>query len=268
MQWLETLTQLVQSGIPVVMVTVAQVRGHAPREAGTRMLITAQTTWGTIGGGNLEQVCVRLARQLLIQGGQTRLETLRLTEQGSGQHGVQCCGGEVTVLLEALNPTRPCVALFGVGHVGLALAQILAPLPIELWLIDSRSEMLEEARLHGILGNEARVRIETTPLYEEVVGRLPAGSHLLILTHDHAEDLFILEMALRWGQHGYLGLIGSRVKWLNFQQKLLEAGYTPQQLDRVTSPIGLPGLKGKQPQIIAIATAAQLLPLLGLDPPD
>lgn len=268
MQWLETLNQLVQAGTPVVMVTIAQVRGHAPREAGTRMLVTAKQVWGTIGGGNLEQVCIELARQLLDQGGLARLETLRLTEQGSGNHGIQCCGGEVTVLLEPLNPARPCIALFGVGHVGLALAQILAPLPIDLWLIDSRAGMLEEARLQGILGQEAQVRIEPTQLYEEVVGRLPAGSHLVVLTHDHAEDLFILEMALRWGQHGYLGLIGSRVKWLNFQQKLLEAGYSTEQLAQVTSPIGLPGLKGKQPQAIAIATAAQLLPLLGLDPPD
>lgn len=263
MQWFEHLARLTEQKVPLVLVTLLSVRGHAPREAGAKMLVTAEGSYGTIGGGNLEATAIALARKLLGGGGPTpQVYTLRLTENAPAEHGVQCCGGEVRVLLEAVIPTRPTVALFGVGHVGLALAKVLSLLPIELWLVDSRAEMLTEERLRPLYQEQSRLRVFQAPILDSIVNDLPAGAHLVVMTHDHAEDLFVLEAALRRGDLGYMGLIGSAVKWRNFQHKLLQQGLSQADLARVTCPIGLPITRSKAPEAIAIATAGQLLPLL------
>ncbi|GIW32824.1 xanthine dehydrogenase accessory protein XdhC [Meiothermus sp.] len=266
MQWFEQLARLTEQKEPLVLVTLVSVRGHAPREAGAKMLVTAEAVYGTIGGGNLEATAIALAHKMLEGPGHTpQLHTLRLTENAPAEHGVQCCGGEVQILLEAVTPARPTVAIFGVGHVGLALAKVLSMLPIELWLVDSRAEMLSEERLNPLYREQARIRVFQAPILDSIVNDLPAGAHLVIMTHDHAEDLFVLEAALRRGELGFIGLIGSAVKWRNFQHKLLQQGLSQADLARVTCPIGLPITKSKAPQAIAIATAGQLLPLLQSD---
>ncbi|PZA08413.1 MULTISPECIES: xanthine dehydrogenase accessory protein XdhC [unclassified Meiothermus] len=267
MRWFEHLAQLVQNKTPVVMVTLLSVRGHAPREAGAKMLVTAEATYGSIGGGNLEQTAIARAREILLGQGNPALVVLtaRLTEKAAGEFGVQCCGGEVEVLLERVDPARAAVAIFGVGHVGLALARILSLLPIELYLIDSRAELMSSERLYPVMLGEAQVQVRQLPILDGAVGELPAGTHLVIMTHDHAEDLYVLEMALRRADLGYIGLIGSRAKWARFRQKLLEQGFSEEDLARVSCPIGLPGVPGKSPEAIAIATAAQLMGRLGLE---
>ncbi|MBO1436850.1 xanthine dehydrogenase accessory protein XdhC [Meiothermus sp. CFH 77666] len=263
MQWFEHLARLTEQKVPLVLVTLLSVRGHAPREAGAKMLVTAGGSYGTIGGGNLEATAIALARKLLGGGGPTpQIHTLRLTENAPAEHGVQCCGGEVQVLLEVVTPARPAVAIFGVGHVGLALAKVLSILPVELWLVDSRAEMVAEERLNPLYQNQARLRVFHAPILDSIVNDLPAGAHLVVMTHDHAEDLFVLEAALRRGDLGFIGLIGSVVKWRNFQHKLLQQGLSQADLARVTCPVGLPLTRSKAPEAIAIATAGQLLPML------
>ena len=263
MQWFENLARLTEQKVPLVLVTLLSVRGHAPREAGAKMLVTAEAAYGSIGGGNLEATAITLARKLLGSSGPTpQIHTLRLTENAPAEHGVQCCGGEVQVLLEVVTPARPTVAIFGVGHVGLALAKVLSILPVELWLVDSRAEMLTDERLRPLQQEQARLRVFHAPILDGIVNDLPAGAHLIIMTHDHAEDLFVLEAALRRSDLGFIGLIGSAVKWRNFQHKLLQQGLSQADLARVTCPIGLPLTRSKAPEAIAIATAGQLLPLL------
>jgi xanthine dehydrogenase accessory factor len=262
MGWLEQVSKLARSGTPFVMVTLARVRGHAPRRSGSKMLVTSEDTYGSIGGGNLEETAIARARELLAQGAnEPELLSLALTPHG-GEHGVQCCGGEVTLLLEPVCVARPTVAIFGAGHVGWALMHVLQMLPLALYLIDSRKVRLDEARL--LAERAARVRLEHAPVPESAVEHLPAGAHLLILTHDHAEDLAILERALRRDDLGFIGLIGSAVKWQHFQQRLKAQGLSEAVLARVATPIGLPGVPGKSPQAIAIAAAAQLLGVLEL----
>lgn len=264
MCWFEHLNHLAEQKVPLVLVTLVAVRGHAPREAGVKMLVTAEAVYGTIGGGNLEATAIGLARRMLTESTEVtpQMHTLRLTENAPAAYGVQCCGGEVILLLERVTATRPTVAIFGVGHVGLALARVLSICPIDLWLVDSRAQMLAEARLAPLQHGQARVKTWYAPILDGVVNDLPAGAHLIIMTHDHAEDLFVLERALGRADLGYLGLIGSAGKWARFQQKLKAQGFSEEDLRQVTTPIGLPGVRSKAPEVIAIATAAQLLPLL------
>jgi xanthine dehydrogenase accessory factor len=102
--WIRAVQTLRSSRQPGVLVTVTHVRGHAPREAGAKMVVSASTTWGTIGGGNLEEEAVRQARLLLEVGSAAPTSFVSsLSDKAPIQHGVQCCGGEVTVLLEPIR---------------------------------------------------------------------------------------------------------------------------------------------------------------------
>jgi xanthine dehydrogenase accessory factor len=260
MDWLTTLQQLQLTGTPCVLVTLIEVRGHAPRAAGSKMVVTAQESYGSIGGGNLEASAMARARALLSsQAGAPERLQVRLNPKG-GAHGVQCCGGEVTVLFEPLLSAREAVAIFGVGHVGRALCEVLSALPLALYLIDSRKGPLEAPLPEG---TAAIYRLHRE-IPETALSELPKGAHVLIMTHDHAEDIAILDCALRRDDLGFIGLIGSQVKWRHFQQRLSEMGHSPEVLARVTTPIGVPGITSKHPQAIAIATAAQLLQRLQL----
>jgi xanthine dehydrogenase accessory factor len=259
MDWLGALEQLRREGAPGVLVTVVEVRGHAPRDPGAKMLVGTEQVWGSVGGGNLEETAVQRARELIARGERTTefLES-RLNEHARNAHGRQCCGGEVRLLLEAF-PVRPTVAIFGVGHVGYELARILSRLEIQLHLVDSRAPQLDQLRLSDVTAGSADVSVHRAVLGELVLEQLPAGSHVLIMTHDHAEDFALCDAALRRPALGSIGLIGSRTKWSRFRRQLAEAGHDEAALDRITSPIGLPGLTGKEPAVIAVGVAAALV---------
>ena len=225
------------------------------------MVVAADDTWGTIGGGNLEARAVSRARQLLIEG-RRKPETLTvaLSEKAPSAYGVQCCGGEVTILLEPL-PVPPAVAIFGVGHVGLELARILARHDLELHLVDTRPDQLSPERLQVLADARARIHVhrDVPVLPEIVLPELPPGTHVLIMTHDHAEDAALCDAALRSPALGPIGLIGSAAKWTRFRASLAAAGHPPEAIDRITTPIGLPGIRGKDPATIAVSIAAALI---------
>ena len=258
--WLTGLDTLRARNAPGVLVTLVGVRGHAPREAGAKMVVGAQDCWDSVGGGNLEATAVARARALIAAGVSTpELLTLRLTDRAQGEHGRQCCGGEVTLLLDPLPTRRPTVAVFGVGHVGLEVALLLSRHPLHLHLADSRAAQLVPERLTLLGGGEAHLHVHHVPIPELALAELPAGAHVLILTHDHAEDAALCDAALRRPDLGFIGLIGSSAKWARFQEQLRREGHTDADLARITTPIGLPQLRGKAPAVIALSVAAQLL---------
>jgi len=267
MDWLAAVQQLRHDGQPGVLVTVIEVRGHAPREAGAKMVVGREATWGSVGGGNLEATAVARARELISSGAaEPETRELRLNPHERTEHGRQCCGGVVRLLLEPL-PARPVVALFGVGHVGYELARILSRLPVQLVLVDSRAERLDRVRLADVIDGTADVGIRHTLLGEQVLEQLPAGAHVVIMTHDHAEDYALCDAVLRLGQPlGSIGLIGSSVKWTRFRAQLADAGHSAETIGRITCPIGVPEITGKDPAVIAIAVAAALLQQLPASP--
>ena len=261
MRWLRAVERLRTNGEPGVLVTLTEVRGHAPREAGAKMVVGRTRTWDTIGGGNLEAAAVERARQMLDEGrAAPEAFTSSLSDKAPFQHGMQCCGGEVSVLLEPL-PVAPVVAIFGMGHVGHELARILARHDLDLHLVDTRPEALSEDVLAPLADADARVHPHPVPVLPELVlGELPPGTHVLVMTHDHAEDAAILDAALRTVGLGSVGLIGSSAKWARLRRRLLtEGGLAESDVARVTTPIGLPQLAGKEPATIAVGVAADLL---------
>ncbi|BDH57325.1 xanthine dehydrogenase accessory protein XdhC [Tsukamurella sp. PLM1] len=257
MTWLADATRLRAQRVPAVLITQIGVRGHAPREAGVKMIATAEGEFGTIGGGNLEMTAVDRAREMLHDGVSVpETLTLRLNDKARTQHGRQCCGGEVVVVFEPL-PVVPAVAIFGMGHVGLELARILSRQDVELYLTDSRPEQVAAAgRLEP---GEATVHVHHSMLPEDLLAELPPGSHVLIMTHDHAEDFSLCDQALRTPGLGSVGLIGSSAKWTRFRAMLAESGHAADAIDSIQSPIGISTLAGKHPATIAVSVAADLL---------
>jgi xanthine dehydrogenase accessory factor len=259
MNWLRAVEALREQRRPGVLVTVSAVRGHAPRDAGAKMVVSGDQTWGTIGGGNLEATAVERARTMLDADTIEPLSlTISLSDKASSEHGQQCCGGEVSLLLEPLRVV-PAVAIFGVGHVGLELARILARHDLELHLVDSRAAELEARRLAVLDDAVARIHVHHCPVPEVVLGQVPIGTHILVMTHDHAEDAALCDAALRCGHLGSIGLIGSSAKWTRFEALLRREGHDDAAARRIQCPIGLGGITGKDPASVALSVATDLL---------
>jgi xanthine dehydrogenase accessory factor len=249
-----------------VRVTVSATQGSVPRGTGTPMLVFAQGEAGTIGGGHLEfQALAHARRLLLVQTEQTALRQVLGPSLG------QCCGGVVEMTFEQVSaadvprlrtqlvPQRTPLALFGGGHVGRAIVNTLAPLPFAVRWIDSRDEIFPSDVPED-------VECEHSNPVQAAVADLAPGSRVLIMSFSHAEDLDIVVACLKrqreLGDLPFVGLIGSQTKWATFRHRLEDRGFSADEIAHITCPIGVPGITGKEPEVIAVAVAAQLLQTL------
>lgn len=287
--WAAQARKALQAG-PAALVTILATEGSAPRGPGTRMVITETGLQGTIGGGALEHQATEQARTILgLSPGSWRVQDYPL-----GPLLGQCCGGRVRLLVERLGevpegdgpyevqlgeklrrratgarPTtlsargpkpeacdsfvepaegdRLPVLMFGAGHVGKAIAMRAQGLPLHLGWYDSRPEAADTPGV--MLADEEAMAA--------CAGSADGHTAVVILTHDHGVDYRLTAAALA-SEARYVGLIGSETKRARFLSRLEKDGIDP---GRLTCPIGLPGPKGKEPEVIAIATLAQLLML-------
>jgi xanthine dehydrogenase accessory factor len=158
---------------------------------------------------------------------------------------------EGDALIERIDARKPRLLMFGAGHVGQAIARAFAPLPFALDWHDSRAE----AAGPGVaVHDEARL--------VEIAGAALEADYVLILTHNHELDYQLTRAALSAGGARYCGLIGSDTKRARFLRRLRDDGVAEAAIARLTCPIGLPGLKSKAPEVIAVAVAAQLLQMI------
>ena len=247
-------------GEPAVLVEVTEALGSAPREAGTRMLVSAVRCAGTIGGGHLELKAIERARGMLA-GDET---TPQSAHYPLGPALGQCCGGAVTLAFTRLDAkvlgAWPKIAprfhlqLYGAGHVGRAIVQALAPLNVVVDWIDEREE-----EFPADVTLPAHIRMVCVDTIEAEVRTAPRGAYYLVLTHRHDLDLRISEAILKRGDFAFFGLIGSKTKRNRFIHRFEQRGIPFETIARLTCPIGVPGIEGKEPEVIAAAVVAQLL---------
>ncbi len=248
-----------------VVVEVRESRGSAPREAGTRMLVGAHKVVGTVGGGHLELKAIEHARALLRAG------AFEVHDQHFplGPALGQCCGGAVTLAYAALDAAalahwpvetpRFHLQLHGAGHVGRAIARALAPLNVSVDWIDERDEEFPvEFHEHGGPWPD-HIRKVCVDAAEGEVRSAPPGAFYLVLTHRHDLDLRIAEAILKRQDFGFFGLIGSKTKRQRFIHRFEQRGLPADAIARMTCPIGIAGIVGKAPEVIAASVVAQLL---------
>ena len=293
------------------LVSVIDVDGSAPREAGARLVVQPDGGFfGTIGGGRLEFEAIAAARAALAKGrGRAEFRNWPL-----GPNLGQCCGGRVRTLTETFDAhdaatvrhfadaeqsgafvtmsrlgddgriarilaphasadaplslavrgfektafreqfgeTTTPVLLFGAGHVGRAVVLALAPLPFAVRWIDSRPDQFP----HYVPPNVVTVRTDDA---ERELVEAPGDAMVVVMTHAHPLDFDITAAALRRRAFDFVGLIGSETKRGRFVTFARRMGVTNAELDRLTCPIGIPQIKGKEPAVIAASLAAQLL---------
>ena len=259
------LTTFLAANPDAIVCTLTSVRGSSPREQGTFMLVGPTDLFGTIGGGALEYMVIDHARRLIANGQAEEAMDVPL-----GPEIGQCCGGRVAVSLRyADGPIRaqmaariaeedatlPHVYVFGAGHVGRALAKILALLPVQLQVIDTRREELD------LLPEGMAAHAVAMP--EAVVRSAPPGSSYVILTHDHALDFLIAQEALARADAPYIGMVGSQTKRAKFSSWFKAEGGDARALERLVLPIGQQGLGDKRPEVIAALAAAEIMVHIG-----
>lgn len=300
--WLAWLRE-VATQEPAALVSVLASEGSAPRGAGTRMLVTADRLFGTIGGGQLEHRAIEQARAIMaLPPGSWRVQDYPL-----GPLLGQCCGGRVRLLIEHVDAAalgwladaaeervlvstltsgriarhvsaqaipaplsargdrpregatfvemigqrRRSLYLFGAGHVGQAIARHAQALPFRLAWFDTRP-LFETIDGVAIVPEDA---------IAQCVAEAPEDAAMLILTHDHALDYRLTRAALEREPIAFVGLIGSQTKRARFHNRLERDGVADTARARLTCPIGVTGVTGKEPDVIAIAALAQLLQL-------
>jgi len=333
--WPSAASHVLELESEVVRVAVATIKGSAPREPGTTMLVAAGRVIGTIGGGHLEWEGIRAAREMMKNG--TATPSARMERFVLATHLGQCCGGVVELwlerltradltllrsasqavrdrepvlmttslsggrstrrvmrastpaflpsslrasaeallasesserfylvrnadnimLLERLDTPRTPLWIYGAGHVGQSVVRVLEELAFEITWVDSREELLPRSLPPHIHAFHAEVPAQAA-------AAAPAGVRHLVMTHDHAIDYEICRALLQRGDCGWVGLIGSGSKAARFRSRLLKDCVPEAALERLTCPIGVEGIEGKAPSVIAISVAAQLLQTLSV----
>lgn len=248
--WVDAIQKLQERGQDYVLITLLGSRGSTPRESGTKMVVSKDANFGTIGGGHLEFKATCMAAELL--GGEQEQQKIEYFPLGPSLG--QCCGGSTTVLFESFKGSNFNIALFGAGHVGLALTDILKQLPCKLRWIDNREDTHPQS-----LPNHVTPIVSEQPTAE--VADMPPESYYLIMTHNHQLDYEILEAVLNRGDARYVGLIGSDTKWRRFKMRMEHHGYAPEFYRQVHCPVGLAEVPGKRPIEVAVSIAGELIAL-------
>jgi xanthine dehydrogenase accessory factor len=302
MEAFRRLIESVEAEGAAALITLAETAGSSPREAGARMVVRPSGgMYGTIGGGELEYEALEEARAALAAGrgparrrsvalgpelGQCcggrvvwRVETfdkrdlaalgpLREAEREGPFVALTRLAGDGRIerrlgdaprdgeQREAFGEATTPVYLFGAGHVGRALALTLAPLPFTVRWIDPRPDAFPKLAPANV-----RMVAATDPPAE--LAAAPDGAFVLAITHSHPLDLAVVAEALRQDRFAYVGMIGSATKRARFLSQLGAAGIAEERVAKLVCPIGAPGIVGKEPAVIAVAVAAQLLMMHG-----
>ena len=228
-----------------VMATVTESRGFTPRKPGAHMLIAEDgETAGTIGGGAIEREVLDAARELLATGGSVTLKRHLTQELG------MCCGGEMAIFLEAIEPAPPLL-VFGAGYIAKPLAALAASCGFAVSVIDARAEWATTERFPA-----ARVFLRDPEAWVREL-ELTGDEFVVVVTHDHALDQRLVQALLERPAR-FLGMIGSVPKQRKFALRLKAKGFTDAEIARLQTPLGI-SIGADTPEEIAVSVMAQVI---------
>ena len=228
-----------------VLATVVESRGFTPRKAGAHMLIADDgATVGTIGGGAIENEVLEHARARLRDGGAEVVKKHLTQELG------MCCGGEMTVFLEVVEP-RPRLWLFGAGYIAKPLAAIAAGCGFEVTVVDERAEWATPERFPT-----SNVIVQAPADFARAL-ETAAGDYVVIVTHDHALDQRLVQHLLPRPLK-FIGMIGSIPKQRKFALRLRARGFGDHDIARLRTPLGV-AIGASTPEEIAVSVMGELI---------
>ena len=249
MDILQLASDLVQHNTPCVLCTVVRTSGSVPRHPGAKMLIGADGSLlaGTVGGGEMESRAVEQAK-LAIADGKTRLVSYQLSNPQEGDPGV--CGGEIEIFVEPLL-TSPTLVIFGAGHVGRALTHLAKWAGFHVVMADDRADLCNDTACPG--ADEYR----PGPM-RETFARLTITpqTYVAMVTRGYPLDVEMLPLVLQ-SPARYVGVIGSRRRWLTAAKALQERGLSDTDIARIHAPIGIE-IGAETPEEIAISIMAEI----------
>jgi xanthine dehydrogenase accessory factor len=244
------LSDALQQGEEVALVTIVASTGSTPQRVGAKMLVFADgRTVGTIGGGCYENDAFWKAREAIASRKPLSVK-FELNDDFAQETGL-VCGGQMEVFIEPVEPS-PAVYVFGAGHVGYFVAKMAHEVGFRVHVIDDREKFANTERF----ADGIDVMVEQIPTWIEN-HRLPPTAYAVIVTRGHTHDLDALR-ALTTNPLRYLGLIGSKAKVKRIYDALLEEGVPPDSLREVHAPVGL-DIGAITPQEIAVSILAELI---------
>ncbi len=249
MDFYKRVAELEAEGTAFTIATVVRSQGSVPRHVGTKMLIFPDgSIEGTIGGGEMENLVIREARDSLLDG-KARLLHYNFRDPKRGDPGV--CGGEIDVYVEPLRP-RPTIVIFGMGHVGKAVAHLGSWIGFKVIVADDREEY---ATLESAPGADRAIHSDLAKLSGEI--EINSQTFVVLATRNMSLDVEGLP-SLMATTAGYIGVIGSKRRWEASAKQLREQGISEEMIAKVNSPMGLE-IKAETPEEIAISIIAEIV---------
>jgi xanthine dehydrogenase accessory factor len=250
LKWDQASFNLNSQGKGFVLITIIGVSGSTPRNSGTKMVVSQNQSFDTIGGGHLEYKAIQKAQELLQQNQDCQvIEHFQLGSQLG-----QCCGGNASLLFEYFAASKVHIAVFGAGHVAQALVPILASLPCHITWVDNR-----ESQFPVNCEQYPNVTKLLTDDPASEVASMPSNTLNVVMTHNHQLDFEISLEILKREDFHYLGLIASDTKWRRFQQRYKHRDVKPSLVERMNCPIGLEQVVGKIPMEVAVSVAGEII---------
>ena len=243
----------------IVKVKITNTQGSSPNKIYDIMLVSLDSIYGTIGGGNLEHLVINEAHSLLHQ----KIKKKKLNVPLGPGIG-QCCGGYVELVLtlhknsmaaikneEVMIKNKNNLYIFGAGHIGQFIADHIKDLNFNTFLIDSRENFLT-------INNYKNINYLLSKQPWKIINRLKKNSLYVVLTHSHDYDLKILNEILK-RDFSFAGLIGSYTKKRRFFKRLEDNGHKKKVIDKIECPIGFDIANSKDPEEIAFAVITRLI---------
>ncbi|EAT12216.1 xanthine dehydrogenase accessory protein XdhC [Bermanella marisrubri] len=249
-RWHQAISECEQLGEAYVIATVIGTAGSIPRDIGSKMVITQQGCFDTLGGGHLEFKVIEHAQTMLK--GTNALNEVQHFPLGAKLG--QCCGGSVSILFEFFPVQAMQLTVFGAGHVANALMNILGGLPGKVHWVDSRAECFHAD--NAVAGN---IEMHVLEHPQDFVADMPSNSQVLILTHNHQLDYELLELCLKRDDLAFIGCIGSQTKANRFNLRLKNKGFGEAQRNAWQCPVGDLNIPGKLPMQVAVSIASQII---------
>jgi len=244
------LTEIESKGMTAVLCIVTKTQGSTPRHAGSKMIVYPDgRIEGTVGGGELESICITESIKL-IGNGLTKTLHYKLVNPDQGDPGI--CGGEVDVYLEVIGKKEK-ILIIGAGHVGKQLSFLANWLGFEVTVIDDREELISETNLPN-----AFYRFSNLKTFFDMYSDFKVlNIYVVMATRSLEIDVKYLPEILKL-EPRYIGVIGSKKRWIKTTELLLNDGIVEAEIEKIFSPVGL-DLRSETPEEIALSIMSEIL---------